>query len=180
VALGANTDQPTAGAVRLSIPRRRALRGVILMCLYHLAECKIEYNDGKRETLSLSDMRCMLADGLVWAKNPDFSGNVEWLPGQRYRHNTLCRHELGRRVAGFACVRLFPSGQIIWVPNKPHSLLPFEENLERLGNPTTVRIGFPCLYLNSFQDLISCPSAGCNAGDSRSSTCAGNAGVLPS
>ena len=104
-------------------------------------ECKVEYKDGKRETVSLSEMRCMLADGLVWAKNPG-SGRVsaaEWLPGQRYRHNTLCRHELGRRVAGFACVRLFPSGQIIWVPNKPQTLLPFEENLERLGKPTAVR-----------------------------------------
>ena len=58
---------------------------------------------------------------------------------QRYRHNTLCRHELGRRVAGFACVRLFTTGQVEWVPNKPHALLPFEENLEQFGTPTLVR-----------------------------------------
>ena len=113
-------------------------------CVWYLG-CKVEYKDGRRETVSLSEMRCMLADGLVWAKSPGKGSleqgvsTAEWLPGQRYRHNTLCRHELGRRVAGFACVRLFPSGQIIWVPNKPHSLLPFEENLERLGKPTAVR-----------------------------------------
>ena len=61
------------------------------------------------------------------------------LVAQRYRHNTLCRHELGRRVAGFACVRLFTTGQVEWVPNKPHALLPFEENLEQFGTPTLVR-----------------------------------------
>ena len=111
----------------------------------------------------------MLADGLVWARpeagltdHRRAGGHGVWLPGQvrvpvpvriarktltlrfrlvvqRYRHNTLCRHELGRRVAGFACVRLFTTGQVEWVPNKPHALLPFEENLEQFGTPTLVR-----------------------------------------
>jgi|EP01043_Picozoa_sp_COSAG02_P023728 hypothetical protein len=58
---------------------------------------------------------------------------------QRFRHNTLCRHELGRRLAGFACVQLLPSRKMVWVPNREHSLLPFDENLERLGTPTLVR-----------------------------------------
>ena len=58
---------------------------------------------------------------------------------QRFRHNTLCRHELGRRLAGFTCVQLLPGRQMVWVPNKEDALLPFDENLERLGMPTAVR-----------------------------------------
>lgn len=102
--------------------------------------CQVEFKTGGMATVWLSQIKCMLADGFVWAKVSIGRREAQWLPGQRFRHNTLCRHELGRRLAGFACVQLLPSRKMVWVPNRGHSLLPFDENLERLGTPTSETI----------------------------------------
>ena len=164
LALGASEGHPTEGMFTYKISMRRhyvkVLRGRVL------TGCQVEFKAGGTATVWLSQVKCMLADGLVWAKTSTEGRAAEWLPGQvstparclycrvssalrltaslgaceqRYRHNTLCRHELGRRLAGFACVQLLPSKKMVWVPNKEHSLLPFDENLERLGTPTVVR-----------------------------------------
>ena len=95
----------------------------------------------------------MLADGLVWARpeagltdHRRAGGHGVWLPGQvRVGADTPCpparlwsvSPACGRGQT--ACVRLFTTGQVEWVPNKPHALLPFEENLEQFGTPTLVR-----------------------------------------
>ena len=100
----------------------------------------------------------MLADGLVWARpeagltdHRRAGGHGVWLPGQvrvpvpvriarktltlrfrlvvqRYRHNTLCRHELGRRVASFkpcASMHLSRCGSAGWAGRDGASDLAF-------------------------------------------------------
>ena len=89
-----------------------------------------------------------VADELVWALRSE-PQPPRWAPAQLFKHTSLCRHEVGRRVAGFECVEFFHgsssappgaaaagggSGQLgrrAWVRNHSSCLRPFEVNQAR-------------------------------------------------
>lgn len=90
---------------------------------------RVELDDGTDQNVSLRDQKCMIAEEIVWALS---SKTGEWTPAQLFKHTSLCRHEVGRRIAGFEMVEYFTSEPTTeWVKNRSTTLLPFEVNQER-------------------------------------------------
>lgn len=58
---------------------------------------------------------------------------------QVYRHNSICRHERGRRLAGYVFVQLLSAAhRMMWIENDASSLLPFEDSTEQCWQPRQV------------------------------------------